>query len=92
MSVHLGDLYLRNGWTLKRIFDQQGGSKVGPLPVKHLMSRILWSYHSHGILINMDIKNEMIFSGEGTIHHKSCRCGWEDNTRKINIVPENDIM
>ena len=76
VAVDLEELDTRDGLILESGIDRQGGTEVGPLPVQPLLSRILSSAGSHGILRIVEITQESSFSGGREICHKPCNWGW----------------
>ena len=76
VAVDLEKLDARDGWILESRIDQQGGTEVVPLPVQPLLSRILSSNGSHGILRIVEIMQEISYRGGREICHRPCDWGW----------------
>ena len=91
VAVDLKELNTRDGWILESRIDQQGGTGVGSLPVQPLLSRILSSDGSHGLLRSVDITQESSSGGRREICHKPCDWRWTTDMRVIKSVSDEYI-
>ena len=87
-AVCLVEFNARYGWILESRIYQQGGIEVSPLLVQPLLSRLLSSARSHGLLCSMDITQEISSGGRGEIFHKLCGCEYSIDMWARNEVSE----